>query len=352
MSGHDKNKKLYSLLGYVIFFITVMAIITVAISVFVAINRESNGDTTIIAFVMIAVILFLSATCTLIDYLRRKYTIQAPVDKILDATERLAEGDFSVRLDTDHAYGKYNDYDLIMENVNVVARELGKSEMLKSDFISNVSHEIKTPIAIIQNCVSLMQSPNITEEERIGYAKTANEATKRLNNLVTNILRLNKLENQEIERNNERLNLANILEECIISFEELIDEKELLLEVDLQDINMVSNKTYLELVFNNLVSNAIKFTDKGGMITISCTPTLHGAKVIIKDTGCGISKEDGARIFDKFYQGDTSHSGEGNGLGLPLVKKVIDVLGGAISVTSEIGKGTTFTVELIDKNEQ
>ena len=352
MSGHNKNKKIYSFLGYLIFFITVMVIITVAITVFVAINRESGGNTTVIAIVMIVVIFFLSATCTIIDYLRRKITIQNPVNKILDATERLAEGDFSVRIDTDHAYGKYNDYDLIMENVNVLARELGKSEILKSDFISNVSHEIKTPIAIIQNCVSIMQSKNISEEERIGYAKTAEEATKRLNNLVTNILKLNKLENQEIEKNYERLNLAGVLEECIVSFEELIEEKELNLDVNIQDINMVSNKTYLELIFNNLVSNAIKFTDKGGTITITCIPIFHGAKVTVKDTGCGISKEDGARIFDKFYQGDTSHSSEGNGLGLPLVKKVIDVLGGAISVSSEIAKGTTFTVELIDKNEQ
>lgn len=351
MSGHNKNKKLYSLLGYLVFFITVMAIITVALSVFVAINRESDGNPTIIALVMIAVIIFFSATCTLIDYLRRKYTIQNPVNKILDATERLAEGDFSVRLDTDHAYGKYNDYDLIMENVNVVARELGKSEILKSDFISNVSHEIKTPIAIIQNCVTLMQSPNISEEERIGYAKTANLATQRLNNLVTNILKLNKLENQEIEERYEKTSLSGILEECVLGFEELIEQKELLLDVQIEDVVLVSNKTYLELIFNNLVSNAIKFTDNGGTITIKCTPISNGACVVVKDTGCGISKEDGARIFDKFYQGDTSRSGEGNGLGLPLVKRVIDILGGKINVQSERGIGTTFTLELLNKNE-
>lgn len=350
MSGHNKNKTFYSFLGYLVFFVTIMVIITIAIAVFVAINRASEGNNTIISLVMIVVILTLSAICTLIDYLRRKYTIQNPVNKILDATERLAEGDFSVRLDTDHAYGKYNDYDLIMENVNVVARELGKSEILKSDFISNVSHEIKTPIAIIQNCATLMQSPSITEEERIGYAKTANEATQRLNNLVTNILKLNKLENQEIENNFEPLNLQSILEECIVSFEEPIENKGLFLEVQIEDVPMVSNKTYLELVFNNLISNAIKFTNNGGTVTIISTPIENGARVIVKDTGCGISKEDGARIFDKFYQGDTSHSSEGNGLGLALVKRVIDILGGKINVTSELGKGTTFTIEIRNKN--
>ncbi len=350
MSGHNKNKKLYSFLGYLIFCITIMVIITIAIAVFVAINRESNGNQTVIALVMIAVVILLSATCTIFDYLRRKITIQNPVNKILDATERLAEGDFSIRLDTDHTYGKYNDYDLIMENVNVVARELGKSEILKSDFISNVSHEIKTPIAIIQNCVTLMQSKDITEDERIGYAKTAEEATRRLNNLVTNILKLNKLENQEITKNYERFCLTGVLEKSILGFEEIIETKELFLDVQIEDVTIVSNKTYLELVFNNLISNAIKFTENGGTIGISVTPISGGALVAVSDTGCGISKEDGARIFDKFYQGDTSHSQEGNGLGLPLVKKVIDVLGGKIMVQSELGKGTTFTIELVSKN--
>lgn len=350
MSGHNKNKKLYSFLGYLIFCITIMVIITIAIAVFVAINRESNGNQTVIALVMIAVVILLSATCTIFDYLRRKITIQNPVNKILDATERLAEGDFSIRLDTDHTYGKYNDYDLIMENVNVVARELGKSEILKSDFISNVSHEIKTPIAIIQNCVTLMQSKDITEDERIGYAKTAEEATRKLNNLVTNILKLNKLENQEITKNYERFCLTGVLEKSILGFEEIIETKELFLDVQIEDVTIVSNKTYLELVFNNLISNAIKFTENGGTIGISVTPISGGALVAVSDTGCGISKEDGARIFDKFYQGDTSHSQEGNGLGLPLVKKVIDVLGGKIMVQSELGKGTTFTIELVSKN--
>ena len=351
MSGHNKNKKLNNLLGYFIFFITIAVIITVSIAVFVAVNREFDSNSTILALIMIATILFLAGVCTLIDYLRRKITIQNPVNKILDATERLAEGDFSVRLDTDHAYGKYNDYDLIMENVNVVARELGKSEMLKSDFISNVSHEIKTPIAIIQNYTTLMASPNVTEEERNGYAKTVLEASKRLNSLVTNILKLNKLENQSIATEWEKVRVESVLEEAIISFEQVIEEKELELDVALDDGVITSSKTYLELIFNNLISNAIKFTDKGGKITILSKTTLEGTEVTISDTGCGISKEAGARIFDKFYQGDTSHSVEGNGLGLALVKKVIDLLGATITVKSEVGVGTTFIVKLKDRNE-
>ena len=351
MSGHNKNKKLYNLLGYIIFFITFAVIITISIAVFVAVNREFQGNSTALAIIMILTILFLAGVCTLIDYFRRKITIQNPVNKILDATERLAEGDFSVRLDTDHAYGKYNDYDLIMENINVVARELGKSEILKSDFISNVSHEIKTPIAIIQNYTTLLQSKHISEEERNGYAKIVLEASKRLNNLVTNILKLNKLENQSITTEWEKVNIVSVLEECIISFEDIIEEKELELNVDIDDCEIISSKTYLELIFNNLISNAIKFTDNGGKISILSKATADGVEVSVSDTGCGISKDAGAHIFDKFYQGDTSHSGEGNGLGLSLVKKVIDVLGGTINVQSEVGVGSTFTIRLKGRNE-
>lgn len=350
MSGRHKNRKLYSLAGYVMFFITVMATITIALTVFVAINRASNGNPTVIALVMMATIIVLAAIATLVDYLRRKISVDNPVKKILYATERIAEGDFSYRIDADHAYGKYNDYDLIMENVNIVAEELSKSEILKSDFISNVSHEIKTPIAIIQNYVTLMQSPSLDEETKTGYAKTVLEATKRLNSLVTNILKLNKLENQAIAPDYEKFNLSALLEECIISFEELIDQKKISLDCNVRDTEIISSKTYLELVFNNLISNAIKFTENGGKITIIAQPTDNGVRVSVTDTGCGISKEAGARIFDKFYQGDTSHSGEGNGLGLPLVKKVIDVLGGEISVQSELGKGSTFTVTIENKN--
>ena len=137
-----------------------------------------------------------------------------------------------------------------------------------------------------------------------------------------------------------------MLSDAVLSFESIIENKELNLECDLDDVVIYSSGSYLEIVWNNLISNAIKFTDKGGSIFISLKEHLDSVEVKITDTGCGISRETGKHIFEKFYQGDTSHSGEGNGLGLPLVKKVIDILGGEISVKSEIGKGSTFTIIL------
>jgi signal transduction histidine kinase len=227
-----------------------------------------------------------------------------------------------------------------------MAAELEKTELLKTDFISNVSHEVKTPLSVIQAYASALQDENLDKETRKKYTNTLMQTTKRLSELITNILKLNKLENQDIAPEYERVDLTAMLSDAVLSFESIIENKELNLECDLDDVVIYSSGSYLEIVWNNLISNAIKFTDKGGSIFISLKEHLDSVEVKITDTGCGISRETGKHIFEKFYQGDTSHSGEGNGLGLPLVKKVIDILGGEISVKSEIGKGSTFTIIL------
>ncbi|MBQ7348408.1 MAG: sensor histidine kinase, partial [Clostridia bacterium] len=224
-----------------------------------------------------------------------------------------------------------------------------KSEILKTDFISNVSQELKTPLAIIQNYVMLIQQKDLDEETKDKYVKTVLQATKRLSDLVSNILKLNKLENQQLSTESETVRLDEMLANAVINYEELIEEKNLNIECDLDELEIFSCPSYLEIVWNNLISNAIKFTEKGGKISVSVKKHGEKAVVTVSDTGCGISPETGAHIFDKFYQGDTSHSQEGNGLGLALVKKVIDVLGGEISVKSELNKGSTFIISLRDK---
>ena len=342
------KKKTSSWAGYVIFFLTIAVTVGVALTIFVVVNRNSDGNSAVIAFTMLAVIVVISLLCTGIDIVRRKIMIDAPVRKILQATERIAKGDFSVRLETAQTYETYDDSDLIMENVNAMAAELSKSEILKADFVSNVSHELKTPLAIIQSYAKLLEKEGLSEELRIKYAQTICAAAKRLNDLVGNILKLNKLEHQELTPETEAVRLDEMLAEAVLGFEELIEQKELTLSCELDEATVVSSKSYLEIVWNNLLSNAVKFTEKGGTIGVSVKKSADGAIVTVSDTGCGISPETGARIFDKFYQGDTSHSGEGNGLGLALVKKVIDVLGGEISVSSEVGKGSVFTIVLRD----
>lgn len=333
------------ILSLIIPFITVFAIVCIALIVYVKVDGANYGEGVTI-IIMLATILVLSIIFTVCDLIRRRLTLFAPVKAILDATEKITSGDFNVQLTPSHTYHKYNDLDLIMENINVMVGELKKSALLNTDFVSNVSHEIKTPLSVIQSYVSLLEKSK-DEEQRQECIKTIKCATIKLSNLVTNILKLNKLENQEIHPSLTSFKLHESLSECILSYEALIEKKQLNVECDLEDITLTSDKGYLDIVWANLISNAIKFTNEGGSIRITLKQHPRGATVEVTDTGCGISNDTGAKIFDKFYQGDTSHSSLGNGLGLALVRKIIDVLGGEIKVKSELGVGTTFTVTVI-----
>lgn len=340
-----KNKKL-TLIGYVIFFFVVALVMTISFFTFAIVNEKSGGNVTIIAITMLIVIIVLSLLCTLADILRRKIMVDKPVQKILTATDRMSEGDFSVRVIPTHAYESYDEYDLIMENLNRLAGELEKSEILKTDFISNVSHEIKTPLSSIKNYATLLKRDGVDEETKNKYLAVILSSTERLSNLVSNVLKLNKLENQELVIDTERFKLDGLLSECVLSYEQVIEDKNITLNCDIDEVEINSSKGYLEIAFNNLISNAVKFTSNGGEISVSLKKQANKAIITVSDTGVGISKEVGERIFDKFYQIDGSHAQEGNGLGLALVKKVIDLLGGEISVTSEVGVGSSFTISV------
>lgn len=331
--------------GAVSFFILIAIIMQMAILVYDYI-RERTSNVTWIAILILIEIIILASFCTVFDWIRRKITVDGPTKKILDATEKIAEGDFSTRLEIKHEYGKYNQYDFIMENLNKMATELEKNQVLKTDFISNVSHEIKTPLAVIQNYATLLQDESLDSETRKTYTKTLIGATKRVTDLITNILKLNKLENQEIQEKHEVFDLTEALSESVVEFEPLIEKKNIELNCNFDDAKIYSSKSLLEIVWNNLISNAIKFTPSGGKIDIVLKRENKNVKISVKDTGVGMTSETGAKIFEKFYQGDTSHSTEGNGLGLALVKKVIDILGGEITVQSEVNKGSTFTILL------
>lgn len=340
-----KKSRTSIVVGSVLFFLTDAFIVTVAVLVY-ALVTERTENQNIVAAVMFAVILALTLLCTLIDVIRRHFMGDRRAKRILDATDRIASGDFSVRLEIKHSYRHYDEFDYIMENLNRMTGELAKTEILHADFISNVSHELKTPLAVIQSYASSLQDATLDAETRKKYAQTLVSASKRLTDLIMSILKLNKLEHQELKPEFVKIRLDEMLAEAILRYEEQIDDKKLRLECDLEEVVILSSPEYLEIVWNNLLSNAIKFTDEGGTIGVSLRRRGEKVTVRVSDTGCGISQEVGAHIFEKFYQGDTSHAKEGNGLGLALVKKVIDIIGGEISVESEIGKGSIFTVVL------
>ena len=284
---------------------------------------------------------------TLFTRMKIKSTYEEPLHKLAEATEQVANGDFSVYVPTTHTSDRLDYLDVMILDFNKMVEELGSVETLKTDFVSNVSHEMKTPIAIIKNYAELLQTGKGTEEERMEYARSIEEAASRLSGLITDILRLNKLEHQRIDPEIETFDLCAQLEECILNYEDMWDEKDLELEVDIEEKTVVdADKNLMELVWNNLLSNAVKFTEPGGKVTVRQTSSDGYAVVEVTDTGCGMSRESIRHIFDKFYQGDTSHSKEGNGLGLALVSRILMLMDGEISAASEEGRGSTFTVRI------
>lgn len=345
MRKRKPGKSSVSVTGVIAFFLLIAFIMQIAILTFDFIESKTD-DVGLIAVLVLILVVILSTIVILCDIIRRKIMIDRPVRKILVATDKVANGDFNVELKIDHSLKYYNEYDFIMENLNKMFSELRKSEILKTDFISNISHELKTPLFIIQSYAAQLEKGGLEKKTEQKYARSILDASKRLSELISNILKLNKLENQDAILEKEEIDLAESIANTVIGFEDLIEKKELNLECDLDNILITTVPSYLEIVWSNLLSNAIKFTDKGGDIKISLKKDGIRAIINFTDTGCGISKEEGKRIFEKFYQAETSHSNEGNGLGLALIKKVIDILGGEITVESEVGKGSTFTIIL------
>lgn len=268
-----------------------------------------------------------------------------PMSEIGKAARKVASGDFTVRVHSQRKDDKKDELEVLIDDFNKMVEELATIETLKSDFIANVSHEIKTPLAIIQSYASALRKDELSLEEKQNYIETILEASQKLSTLVTNVLRLNKLESQEIIQL-ESYTLDEQLRCCILALEEKFNEKNIEFDVDLDEVIITSDESLMEIVWNNLLTNAIKFTDYGGSIKVELKVEDSIIVVSISDNGCGMSEETSRHIFDRFFQGDTSHSVEGNGLGLSLVKRVVDLIHGEIQVESELGKGTSFLVKL------
>lgn len=341
------RRSLFSTGNYLIFFILISFTVTCCFLLFLnsmELDEQLLRENALATFINI---LFLSLLFTIIDSVRRKLTIERPVKRILEAANKITKGDFHVQIAPLHGPDSQNELDRIIGAFNQMARELSGVETLRTDFISNVSHELKTPLSVIQNYGNLLQLPDLSEEDRMEYARAITSSTQRLADLISNILKLNRLENQQIYPEARLYNLGEQLCECLLAFENAWESKQLEIETHIdEELTVFADAQLLSLVWNNLFSNAIKFTEPGGKISLSLHKERDCAVVTVTDTGCGIPPEIGAHIFEKFYQGDTSHAASGNGLGLALVRRVMDITGGEISVESVPGRGSTFTVRL------
>lgn len=338
---------------YFVFFLLVAFVITCCTMLFVSTLGESLGidftDTHIAAAAKLTFwnVALLSFIFTIIDSLRRKFTVGRPVKRIVDAAEKIVQGDFSVRVKSQSKFGTDETFNQVIDCFNKMAEELSSVETLRTDFIANVSHEMKTPLAVMQNYGTLLQAPDLSEERRIEYAKGVTDGARRMADMMTNILKLNRLENQQIYPQITEFDLGEQLCECLLQYESVWEKADIEIETDIaEDVKVRADAELLGHVWNNLFSNAFKFTPSGGTVAVSLSTTDNYAVLKVQDTGCGMTPEVGAHIFEKFYQGDTSHSVQGNGLGLALVKRVIDIMQGEISVESVVGKGSIFTVKI------
>ena len=338
---------------FVVFFLLVAFVISCCTMLFVRTMSESIGlvlteeNINTAAKITFLNVILLTILFTTIDSIRRKYTVERPVKHITDAANQIMQGDFSVRIPPMNRFGTDETFGEIIECFNKMAEELSGVETLRTDFIANVSHEMKTPLAVMQNYGTLLQTPNLPETKRLEYAKGITDGSRRLADMMTNILKLNRLENQQIYPQTTEFDLGEQLCECLLQYENVWEKSEIEIDTDIaENVIVKADVELLSLVWNNLFSNAFKFTENGGKVTLRLTTTPHHAVVQVSDTGCGMSPEVGTHIFEKFYQGDTSHSIQGNGLGLALVKRVVDILQGEIGVESVVGQGTTFTVRI------
>ena len=308
-------------------------------------NKPKNN---LFFYIMINSLTAISSTLLFISIIITMFSKKflMPIRSLNYATGEVSKGNFKIQLPIP------NDFELgsLTAKFNVMVRELNSIETLRNDFISNVSHEIKPPIAPIQGFSNLLKDDTLSKEEKDEYLDIIISETSRISNLTSNILKLTKLETQGIITDKTSFYLDEQLRHSVLILQRDLAQKNLDIDIDLDEVQIYSNEELLQQVWINLLSNAIKFTNDGGKISIQLMDTEDTATVKITDNGIGMKAESLNHIFDKFYQEDKSHSSNGNGLGLPLVKRIVDLCDGTIRVKSLLGEGSSFTVELPKNN--
>ena len=280
---------------------------------------------------------------TLVNFLFTRF-IYRFLDKISYAMQKVADGDYTVRLDAE----KDQPFRELYRNFNTMAEELGGVEMLKNDFINGYAHELRTPITSINGFAEMLLNDDgtLSREEKRSYLEIIASESRRLADLAGNSLLMSRLDTQKIIPDKKSFSLDEQLRRCSILLSGQWTEKELDMTMDLEEAVYVGDYDLMQHLWINLLTNAVKYTPKGGSITVTLKNEEKFIAVSVADTGKGIPPEDRERIFDKYYQTDKSHSKRGLGLGLAICKRIVQLCNGTLEVESEVGVGSTFTVRL------
>lgn len=329
--------------GIMIFLINLITTVITAAIMYISFSIGLLNEHNIESKMVLPIITL--ASCMLVGIVVSACSSKAVLKSIrefIEATDKLSRGDFSARLNIKQP----PQFRILSKNFNIMAEELGGIEVLRTDFINNFSHEFKTPIISIKGFAEILKDDDISKEERNEYLDIIIEESKRLTSLATNVLNLSKIENQAILKEKQRFNIGEQIRQSILLLDSKFQSKNILLDINIEDYYINGNKEMLNQVWLNLLDNAIKFNNENGLLSVNMIRKEKEILITITDSGIGISKEVISKIFDKFYQEDTSHSTKGNGLGLAIVKKIIELHDGRIECDSIVSKGTKFTVTL------
>lgn len=344
----DKRRFTLTLVYALAFFVVMMISVLIAaglLYILVRVNAINTPDSTLEASEIILFMAFSSLLVGIFVSILTSEILLKPINYIISQINRLASGDFKARIKRGKFVNIHPIFTEVTDSFNKMASELENTEMLRADFINNFSHEFKTPIVSIAGFAKLVRKGNLSETQKTEYLEIIEKESLRLSYMATNVLNLTKVENQTILTEVSHFNLSEQIRGCVLFLEERWTKKNIELSIDLEEYYINANEELLKQVWINLLDNAVKFSPEDGVVGISIQPLKDCICVSITNTGSEISEDNIERIFNKFYQADKSRATEGHGVGLAIVKKIIELHDGEVKVDSNAER-TVFTVTL------
>lgn len=332
-----RTKLYYWLIVFIVVLLSFVGILSLASYLE---ERQILKDLSVLTLVSLTTVS--TVICGFVSYFIGR-RILAPMVKLSAASKEVAKGNYSIRVEDS---SRMEEVQTTFRNFNAMIKQLDSVSTLSNDFAANVSHEFKTPLTAVEGYAMLLQDPTLTEEERQEYIEQILSNVHRLTELVGNILLLSKIENKGLADAYSQFPLDEQIRQAVVLLQSQWAEKDLIIDAELDEVTVRSSRELLSHVWSNLIGNAIKFSPRGGTVALRLMEQKECVVFTVRDEGCGMSTEVQQRIFEKFYQGDPSHKAMGHGLGLPMVKRIVELSEGVIEVESQEGQGSLFRVIL------